>query len=1836
MEDIRGPTTEDLHRWKGMQGPKLRALCATQESQHPPVRESYSLEHFRRLRRFEARAEFQTRDKVRCIDVHARNDAGCVNCKTCHFCRQKTVEQKTWCPCENGINGRRGTRRGIWCGNCLWLRMGQNLEEVLPLCEAGVWRCPSCLDLCNCSGRSCSRFQKGLEPTEQLHSEAVRQGFKSAAHYLVETLLSEEAVTATIGSVYEGRSHKRARPHEFPEGPHQAARRGARNHKERVQQRAKQKLEEQLALMHEAFSALQQPSVPLDRMAQGVAPMALDADDADESEEEGGADFDSPLGAGAASAAASSSGRGGVAQRRNPVADVAGSAAGTPRDTSPASVSAVAGLFNSDDGRPCKRRRREAGISEQLRDLDDYVDDLAGDVQAGGQWDGAHGGLGGDEHRTPGHQGFRAASWAASGRQAAPLQCHPAQQQPPDNEDDITPMYTDREAGIQQRRSPLEREGGGSAAEAGQNHDRWTGVSHVSLGADEASVAVDPVHAKAAGPVHDRLLPAKSSAGSALPMRDDFLESAMIIPILLQSAGGDPVLVETILAQFRSEWLKTVMDLFGDNVIIPLSTGDNAQHFTLGTLRKVLKVLLAAARVLPEDEVPYTVARRLFGLEQFVDFEASDPATRSHLLSAAFELLDVAWQRSIPLEEITSGIMGFLAVLAKEHEALDEWKQNATTHYIDRESFCIGPFKQDPPWTDDNKVEAEALLELGEKSNELLLKTALDRIALAMLGPGLSEYPSEEHLALLGDPVMGLLDDGARIAAPVRRRALDLLSRVICSVHDPPFSANSGQMEMDDEFLDLLGVRAALGRRLRDAALLQRLEAAVAHRFPQRSAGRGLGAALVAAPLPGERNISEVTDAAFALLAKLYGLLASSNLVKWKDVIPYAMLPYSENRFWTSANTAYRNFAALFLANVLEVFPQPLPALHAALLHMWLHALLDTERRETAYWLTLGVSRVAGGVPECPGPGEIFWAAGAGRRELQKLRHDKNGDLRADLVRSVFRFMAVHHRWRERFRELLGDIGEVLGKRAAEARRPRELAAWQQAAAGILLGAVSGAGLGQCHCRQGTITCSCGGAALVTVLTHVSRWACSASMALQQWWAAASAQLEALDPARPLETLEGNARSRLETKTVFRHVLPLLRMIASTSFAVRSPPPTLPVLELLRTVLMCAVEVPTGDEKSNPADAVLYDGVAKALVCEGDAQPPLPDLAGESQDPSMRMLHYLIGTQLQRHLERACFARGRNAATERCAVNTLRLLCAVLSRPAMRGSSTAFRTFLPPLLRPLLDLLRPPGTTEEPSIAAKEALYAVLMHLLQDSAAVIVPPVLAHGDPPAAASARVLIGRAGSLQQCQPLAEDKWHRAMQLFLRALCRDVLACVAGASDTVSPGQMQQHDGLTPLDHQGAHDAREALFFLLGQPRPQDTTKRVFEAKPPFEIPATYEPSAADDAIDLSLGERQQLAPQPPPRFRPGDFRWRLAERAIGFLGALAASGAHGASWAAMAAPSLRALLAANVSLRSMLSGAYLELLAALEAAGQDTRKLALPTRAPRAAAGPSMRAALAGPPRSGGPGSPVSMPPEQAMQENQPPPSDRNMAAPVTAVKQEPQAAEVMTSLAGLQATSSSAALVTLRMPLACAPTLKTKESDKSKVLLLKLTDTPNFPASSALSNAGQPVVTIFWTHHAESLHREIQARGVSGWHCTVNLTNLQRLRAGTMNGLKSTQTSRASLLTDPTSSAFEAPEVPSRQVTAGSLQASTVAYEGASTLPCTNDTEAGPSTLQACTPYDPVEAGRARMEALLRRLQEMGFGFEAAKGALKTATREGLIDQPALERAAELLMSAGAG
>lgn len=51
---------------------------------------------------------------------------------------------------------------------------------------------------------------------------------------------------------------------------------------------------------------------------------------------------------------------------------------------------------------------------------------------------------------------------------------------------------------------------------------------------------------------------------------------------------------------------------------------------------------------------------------------------------------------------------------------------------------------------------------------------------------------------------------------------------------------------------------------------------------------------------------------------------------------------------------------------------------------------------------------------------------------------------------------------------------------------------------------------------------------------------------------------------------------------------------------------------------------------------------------------------------------------------------GRGERLERCAVNTLRFAGALLARPAVRSNHAAIRTLLPPLLRPILELL--PGS----------------------------------------------------------------------------------------------------------------------------------------------------------------------------------------------------------------------------------------------------------------------------------------------------------------------------------------------------------------------------------------------------------------------------------------------------------------------------------------------------------------------------------------------------------------
>ena len=69
--------------------------------------------------------------------------------------------------------------------------------------------------------------------------------------------------------------------------------------------------------------------------------------------------------------------------------------------------------------------------------------------------------------------------------------------------------------------------------------------------------------------------------------------------------------------------------------------------------------------------------------------------------------------------------------------------------------------------------------------SEQLLLTALEGIAAALLGASWDTPPEEALLGLLGPPVLGLLDESARIGTPVRNQALRLLNAVILSFREP-------------------------------------------------------------------------------------------------------------------------------------------------------------------------------------------------------------------------------------------------------------------------------------------------------------------------------------------------------------------------------------------------------------------------------------------------------------------------------------------------------------------------------------------------------------------------------------------------------------------------------------------------------------------------------------------------------------------------------------------------------------------------------------------------------------------------------------------------------------------------------------------------------------------------------------------------------------------------------------------------------------------------------------------------------------------------------------------
>ncbi|XP_022148527.1 uncharacterized protein LOC111017154 [Momordica charantia] len=112
-----------------------------------------------------------------CVDGYGQ-DGKCmydpINGESCHQCRQKTLGHHTHCSkCNSG--------QGQLCGDCLYVRYGENVMEVN---MDPKWICPVCRGICNCS---LCRQSKGWEPTGAIYRKVRNLGFKSVAHYLIQT-----------------------------------------------------------------------------------------------------------------------------------------------------------------------------------------------------------------------------------------------------------------------------------------------------------------------------------------------------------------------------------------------------------------------------------------------------------------------------------------------------------------------------------------------------------------------------------------------------------------------------------------------------------------------------------------------------------------------------------------------------------------------------------------------------------------------------------------------------------------------------------------------------------------------------------------------------------------------------------------------------------------------------------------------------------------------------------------------------------------------------------------------------------------------------------------------------------------------------------------------------------------------------------------------------------------------------------------------------------------------------------------------------------------------------------------------------------------------------------------------------------------------------------------------------------------------------------------------------------------------------------------------------------------------------------------------------------------
>ena len=122
---------------------------------------------------FRPAAEILEEDLILVAERVADKRYDSVNGTSCHQCRQKTDDLKTFCRSDTCIG-----IRGQFCGPCLRNRYGEDAKKAL---MDPNWICPPCRDICNCS--FCMK-KRGMRCTGILIHLAREKGFEDVKTFL--------------------------------------------------------------------------------------------------------------------------------------------------------------------------------------------------------------------------------------------------------------------------------------------------------------------------------------------------------------------------------------------------------------------------------------------------------------------------------------------------------------------------------------------------------------------------------------------------------------------------------------------------------------------------------------------------------------------------------------------------------------------------------------------------------------------------------------------------------------------------------------------------------------------------------------------------------------------------------------------------------------------------------------------------------------------------------------------------------------------------------------------------------------------------------------------------------------------------------------------------------------------------------------------------------------------------------------------------------------------------------------------------------------------------------------------------------------------------------------------------------------------------------------------------------------------------------------------------------------------------------------------------------------------------------------------------------------------